>query len=60
LIGTLYLANKEVPDLVILQNFTEFGFVFLLVVGLGIVIAGFSTLFAVNRFLRLKIYDLYR
>jgi len=43
-----------------LQNFTEFGFVFLLVVGLGIVIAGFSTLFAVNRFLRLKIYDLYR
>lgn len=60
LVGTLYLANKEIPDLVILQNFTEFGFVFLLVVGLGILIAGFSTLFAVNRFLRLKIYDLYR
>jgi cell division transport system permease protein len=34
--------------------------VFLGVVGLGIFISAFSTFLAVNKFLRLKIYDLYR
>jgi cell division transport system permease protein len=60
LIGTLYLANKQIPDLVILQNYTEFGIVFLGIIGLGIFISAFSTFLAVNKFLRLKIYDLYR
>jgi len=60
LIGTLYLANLEIPGLVILQNNIEFGVVFLLVLGLGVFISGFSTYLAVNKFLRLKIYDLYR
>lgn len=60
LIATLYFADKQIPDLIILQNYTEFGIVFLGVVGLGIFISGFSTLLAVNKFLRLKIYDLYR
>ena len=60
LVGTLYLGYKQVPDLVMLQNFYEFGIVFLGVIGLGIFISAFSTFLAVNRFLRLKIYDLYR
>ncbi|MDB5029565.1 permease-like cell division protein FtsX [Mucilaginibacter sp.] len=60
LVGTLYLANLEVPDLVILQNNAEFGIVFLCVLGIGIFISAFSTYLAVNKFLRLKIYDLYR
>jgi cell division transport system permease protein len=60
LIGTLYLATRQIPDLVILQNYTEFGIVFALVLGIGVFISGFSTFLAVNRFLRLKIYDLYR
>jgi cell division transport system permease protein len=60
LIGTLYVAYDNIPDLVFLQNYTEFGIVFLVVVGLGIFISGFSTFLAVNKFLRLKIYDLYR
>ena len=60
LIGTLYLAVKEIPDLVILQNYTQFGIVFILITGIGIFISGFSTYLAVNRFLRLKIYNLYR
>jgi cell division transport system permease protein len=60
LIGTLYVAYDNVPDLVFLQNYTEFGIVFLGVVGLGIFISGFSTFLSVNKFLRLKIYDLYR
>ncbi|RFZ83385.1 cell division protein FtsX [Mucilaginibacter terrenus] len=60
LILTLYLAYKQVPDLVILQNYTEFGIVFLGVIGLGILMSAVSTYLAVNKFLRLKIYDLYR
>ncbi|MDB5286375.1 MAG: cell division protein FtsX [Mucilaginibacter sp.] len=60
LIGTLFLANKQIPDLIILQNYTEFGIVFLGIIGLGIFISAFSTFLAVNKFLRLKIYDLYR
>ncbi len=60
LVGTLYLANLQIPDLVILQNNLEFGVVFLLVLGLGVFISGLSTYLAVNKFLRLKTYDLYR
>jgi cell division transport system permease protein len=60
LIATLYFADKQIPDLIILQNYTEFGIVFIVIVGLGVFISGFSTYLAVNKFLRLKIYDLYR
>jgi cell division transport system permease protein len=60
LIATLYFADQQIPDLIILQNYTEFGIVFLGVIGLGIFISGFSTFLAVNKFLRLKIYNLYR
>jgi cell division transport system permease protein len=60
LVGTLYLAVREVPDLVILQNNREFAIVFLGIIGLGVFISGFSTYLAVNKFLRLKLYDLYR
>ncbi len=60
LMGTLYVAQKEIPDLIVLQDYTEFGIVFVLVIGLGIFISGFSTFLAVNKYLRLKIYNLYR
>src|ERR1700744_1402392 len=60
LVGTLSLAYKEIPDLVILRNYTEFGLIFVVIIGLGIFISGFSTFLAVNKFLRLKIYNLYR
>jgi len=60
LIATLYFADQQIPDLIILQNYTEFGIVFVGVIGLGIFISGFGTFLAVNKFLRLKIYDLYR
>ncbi|UEG53915.1 permease-like cell division protein FtsX [Mucilaginibacter daejeonensis] len=60
LVGTLYVAYQQIPDLIVLQDLYEFGAVFVVLVGLGIFIAGFSTFLAVNRFLRLKIYQLYR
>ncbi|HVW12424.1 MAG TPA: permease-like cell division protein FtsX [Mucilaginibacter sp.] len=60
LMGTLYVAQKEIPDLVVLQDYTEFGAVFLIVICLGIFISAFSTFMAVNKYLRSKIYTLYR
>jgi len=57
---TLYVAQQQIKDLVILQDYTEFGIVFAIVVGLGIFISAFSTYLAVNKYLRLKIYNLYR
>jgi len=60
LVGTLYLAYRQIPDLIVLQNYYEFAIILGGMVLLGIFIAGFSTFLAVNRFLRLKIYQLYR
>lgn len=60
LLFTLYFAQKQVPEMVILTNWLEFVIVFLGVIGMGILIAGLSTYFAVSKYLRLKIHDLYK
>ncbi len=60
LMGTLYLAEKQIPDLVVLQNYAQFGLVFIIVLGLGILISALSTYMAVNKYLYRKIYTLYR
>ncbi len=60
LLLTLYFAQQQVPEMVMLSNWFEFGIVFAMVIGIGILISGLSTYFAVSKFLRLKIYDLYR
>jgi cell division transport system permease protein len=60
LLAVLFYAQKEIPEIVILRNYTEFGFVLLFLVGVGIFITAISTSFAVSKYLRLKIYDLYR
>jgi len=60
LLLTLYFAQQQVPEMIILRNWFEFIIVFLGVLGIGILISGLSTYFAVSKFLRLKIHDLYR
>ncbi|WP_276089005.1 permease-like cell division protein FtsX [Pedobacter sp. JY14-1] len=60
LLGLLYYAQREIPEIVILRNYTEFGIVLLSLVGVGIFITAISTSVAVGKYLRLKIYDLYR
>lgn len=60
LLGILYYAQKEIPEIIILRNYTEFGLVLIAMVAVGIFITAISTLFAVSRYLRLKLYDLYR
>jgi cell division transport system permease protein len=60
LLGVLFYAQREIPEIIILRNYTEFGFVLLFLVGVGIFITAISTSFAVSKYLRNKIYDLYR
>ena len=60
LVLTLYFAQQQIPELVILTNYLEFGIVFSAVIGVGIFISCLSTFFAVTKYLKLKIYDLYR
>lgn len=60
LLGVLFYAQKEIPEMVILRNYTEFGIVLASLVGIGIIITALSTSFAVSKYLNLKIYDLYR
>ena len=60
LLVTLMYARKEIPEIIILNNPTEFGIVFLFLIIVGIIITGLSTWFAVSRYLRLKSYNLYR
>lgn len=60
LLGVLYYTQRELPEIIILRNYTEFGIVFIALVVIGIFITALSTWFAVSRYLRLKIYDLYR
>lgn len=60
LLLTLYFAQQQVPEMIILRNWFEFSIVFIAVITIGILISALSTYFAVSNFLRLKIYDLYR
>jgi cell division transport system permease protein len=60
LLGILYYAQREIPEIIILRNYTEFGFVLLFLMGVGIFITAISTSFAVSKYLKHKIYDLYR
>lgn len=60
LLGILYLAQQQVPEMIMLRNWFEFAIVFAGVIGIGILISGLSTYFAVSKYLRLKIYELYR
>ncbi len=60
LLLTIYLAQREIPELALLEDWFEFSLVFLLVICLGILIAALSTYFAVSKYLRLKSNQLYR
>ncbi|SMC89930.1 cell division protein FtsX [Pedobacter nyackensis] len=60
LLGILFYAQKEIPEMIILRNYTEFGIILASLVGVGVFITAISTSFAVSKYLNLKIYDLYR
>ncbi|MFZ4263702.1 cell division protein FtsX [Sphingobacterium sp. HJSM2_6] len=60
LVLTLHFAQKQVPELVFLRDWFEFAMIFIIVLGLGILISGASTYFAVTKYLRAKSASLYR
>ena len=60
LLFTLYVAQQQISEIRTLSNWAEFAGVFALDIGIGILISVLSTYFAVSRYLRLQIYDLYR
>jgi len=60
LLLTLYFAQKQLPELVVLRSWFEFVLVFISVIGIGVLISALSTYFAVSRYLRLTTNDLYR
>ena len=59
LVGVLYLAQKEIPELFELQDMELFLYIFGMILILGIFISWICTTFAVTKFLRLKTEDLY-
>ncbi len=59
LTGTLYLARQRMPEIAALQDVKEFSIFFAGILVLGVLLSAFSTLFAVNKFLRMKIDNLY-
>src|SRR5690606_35936490 len=60
LLVTIYLAQREIPELVQLKDWSQFSLVFLGVTVLGILISVFSTYFAVSKYLKLRSNELYR
>jgi cell division transport system permease protein len=55
----LYFSRQALPELVDLQQVDMFISLFGIVMLLGLVITGFSTLFAVVRYLNLKSYKIH-
>ncbi len=59
LMTVLYFAQKQLPELIELQDSKMLATLFGLVIVLGIIISGISTSLAVRKYLRLKSDDLY-
>ncbi|SMO33844.1 cell division protein FtsX [Solitalea koreensis] len=55
----IYFAQQEIPELVILQKYVEFGTLFAGLILIGIFISLISTYLAVTKYLRLKVDALY-
>lgn len=59
LIGLVYFAERQLPELKSLQNYRELGMVFIVMFVCGIVISLLSTYFAVSKYLRKRMPQLY-
>jgi cell division transport system permease protein len=59
LIGTKWSASRLMPDLQQLEDLNSILAIFVLLILLGILISGLSTYFVVQKFLRMRVDDLY-
>jgi cell division transport system permease protein len=60
LAGLLYAIQNSFPELMSMQNLNETGILFGGIIIFGILLASASSLFAVNRYLNVKVDDLYK
>lgn len=59
LMAALWLALQRMPELAALEDYWQIGIFFAGVLVLGVLLSGVSTLFALNKFLRMKVDNLY-
>lgn len=59
LMGITYLAQRQYPDLFVLNDLKLFGILFGFVIAVGVIISWISTHLAVRKYLKLKLDDLY-
>ncbi len=59
LIGTLYLAQRRIPEISALEDIQQFSLFFAGVLVLGVILSVLSTWISVNKFLRMKVDNLY-
>jgi cell division transport system permease protein len=59
LIATLFLAQQRIPEISALQDANQFVIFFFGVLVLGVILSAASTWLSVNRFLRMKVDNLY-
>ncbi len=57
--GLLYLVHSKLPELVQMQDLKANGILFAGIVLLGVLLSVLSTFFAVNRYLRVRVEELY-
>ncbi|MGI6479112.1 MAG: cell division protein FtsX [Salinivirgaceae bacterium] len=57
--GIIYVGNNQFPELHIFDNFTAISILYVFVIILGVIISLFSTLFAVNKYLKINTDKLY-
>lgn len=56
---TIYLLNLEAPDINILYSYTQIIALFVIVIAFAIILAVVSSFLSVNKFIKLKTYELY-
>jgi cell division transport system permease protein len=57
--GGLYLLVKKFPFFAVLQDYSQLSILLLFILILGVCISGLSSYFAINKYLKLKLDDLY-
>lgn len=59
LVGTLYIAQQRIPEITALQDIRQFALFFAGILILGVFLSALSTWLSVNKFLRMKVDQLY-
>jgi len=59
LMGVIYMAQRELLDIISFQDIDILGILFIIVIIMGIILNWISTFFAVNKYLKMRSDDLY-